>query len=169
MAGLPEFIREGGTTPTVLDTTADTWYTWLGLVATSLAVGGVVAGLPTAVPPDAEAVAAAVDDIATSPYAERERVAVLAETMRLDTHRLGLRSDGGTAHASFTQGVTPADSRRLTAVLRGSSPQEVYQTEGAFVGALREARAADRGGQPAPDRLTVRRVTWGEVNATLIG
>jgi hypothetical protein len=153
----------------VLDTTADTWYTWLGLVATSLAVGGVVAGLPTAVPPDAAAVAAVIDGIAASPYSEREHVTVPADAMRLDTHRLALRSDGGTAHASFTRAVTPAESSRLTAVLRGTAPHKAYRTKEAFVDALREARAADRTWQPAPDRLTVRRVTWGEVDATLVG
>ena len=153
----------------MLDTTADTWYTWLGLVATSLAVGGVVTGLPTAVPPDAGAVAATVDDIAASPYGERERVAVPADAMRLDSRSLALRSDGGTAHASFARDVTPADDGRLAAVLRGVPPGTVYRTNEAFAAALREARAGDREWRPAPDQLTVRRVTWGDVNATLVG
>jgi hypothetical protein len=153
----------------MLDTTADSWYTWLGLAAASLVVGGVVAGLPTAVPPDARAVAAAVDEVAASPYGERERVPVPADAIRLDAHGLALRSDGGTAHASFAQDVTPADGSRLVAVLRGVPPEEVYRTEDAFAAALREARAADREWRPAPDSLTVRLVTWGTVDATLVG
>lgn len=153
----------------MLDTTADTWYTWLGLVAASLAVGGAVAGLPTAVPPDAGRVAAAVDDIAASPYDEHEEVAVPAEAVRIDSRGLSLRSDGGTAHARFAQDVTPAHGSRLAAVLRGVPPGKVYRNPSAFAVALREARAANHGWRPAPDRLTVRRVTWGEVDATLVG
>lgn len=162
-------MTEDGTTPPMLDTTADTWYTWLGLAATSLAVGGVVAGLPTAVPPDAGAVAAVVDDVASSSYDEHERVAILADAIRLDTRGLALRSDGGTAHASFAQRVTPAEGGRLADVLQGGSPAEVYRTRDAFSAALQRARAADREWRPAPSRLTVRRVTWGDVDATLVG
>jgi len=164
-----EFMREGGTRAPVLDTTADTWYTWLGLVATSLAVGGVVAGLPTAVPPDAGGVAAAVDGVAASPYGEHEQVAVPAEAVRLDSRGVALRSDGGTAHARFAQDITPARDGRLAAVLRGVPPGRVYRSQSAFAAALREARAAEGRWRPAPDRLTVRRVTWGEVDATLLG
>jgi hypothetical protein len=153
----------------MLDTTADSWYTWLGLVATSLAVGGVVAGLPTSVPPDARAVAASVDEVAASPYDEREHVPVPADAIRLDASGLSLRSDGGTAHASFALEVTPAAGSRLVAVLRGVPPGEVYRTEDAFATALQEARDEDREWRPAPDRLTVRRVTWGDVDATLVG
>ena len=153
----------------MLDTTADTWYTWLGLVAASLAVGGVVAGLPTAAPADAGAVVAAIDDVASSPYEERERVTVPADAMRLDSHSLALRSDGGTAHASFAREVTPVEGGRLADVLRGVPPADVYRTRDAFSAALRDAHAVDRKWRPAPDRLTVRRVTWGEVDATLVG
>ncbi|MEF8906340.1 MAG: hypothetical protein V5A13_00635 [Haloarculaceae archaeon] len=153
----------------MLDTTADSWYTWVGLVATSLAVGGVVAGLPTSVPPDARGVAATVDEVAASPYGEREDVSVQADAIRLGAHGLALRSDGGTAHASFALAVTPADEGRLVAVLRGVPPGEVYRTEDAFATAIREARDEAREWRPAPDRLTVRRVTWGDVDATLVG
>lgn len=153
----------------MLDTTADTWYVWLGLVATSLTVGGVIAGLPTTVPPDAAAVAATVDDIAASPYSEREHVGVSANAMQLGSHSLALRSDGGAAHASFTQAVTPVDGSRLAAVLQGAPPQDVYRTKEAFAAALREARGVDSEWRPAPDRLTVSRVAWGDINATLVG
>jgi len=153
----------------VLDTTADTWYTWAGLAAASLAVGGVVAGLPTAVPPDAAAVATTVDEVAASPYDERERVTVPADTIRVDSHGIALRADGGTAHATFARGVTPTNGGRLAAVLQGVPPGRLYRSQRAFAAALQGARASEQEWRPAPDRLTIRRVTWGEVNATLVG
>jgi hypothetical protein len=153
----------------MLDTAADTWYTWLGLVAASLAAGGVVAGLPTAVPPDAEAVAATVDGVAASPYDEHERVAVSADAMRLDSRGLTLRSGGGKAHATFARRATPVGDGPLAEVLRGAPPESVYRTRESFSDALREARARESEWQPAPEGLTVRRVAWGEVDATLVG
>ena len=153
----------------MLDTTADTWYTWVGLVAASLAVGGVVAGLPAAAPPEVGPVAETVDDVAASPYTERESVTVPGRELRLGTRQLALRSEGGTAHASFARPVTPVRAGRLTAVLRGTPPGRVYTTPAAFDAALQAARDREARWQPAPDRLTVRRVSWGGVDATLVG
>lgn len=153
----------------MLDTTADTWYTWLGLVAASLAVGGVVTGLPTAPPPETGPVVETVDDVATSPYAERESVAVPGRELRLGADQIAVRSDGGTAHARFARPVTPVRDGRLAAVLRGVPPGRVYASPAAFEAALRDARGQEPRWRPAPERLTVRRVSWGEVDATLVG
>jgi len=153
----------------VFDTTADVWPTWLGLVAASLAVAGVAAGLPAAPPPDPDPVAATIDAVAASDHPERETVAVDAEEVRIEPRRLTLRSHGGTAHAALGDPVVPVRGPPLERVLDGAPPDSVFDSPTAFRRALREARGRESRLRPAPTRLTVRRVHWGGVHATLVG
>ncbi|PSP65854.1 hypothetical protein BRC70_09425 [Halobacteriales archaeon QH_6_68_27] len=155
----------------MLDVPVESTYVWFGLAVVSAVLLGTVLRVPTAPPPDAAATARTVDSVASSPYEARARQPLDAAAIRLGEKRVGLRTDGGEAHAAFAYGaVVPTfGSEQLSAVLRGRPPDAVFETSDAFAAALERARTVDPAWQPAPDVLLVRRVTWGEVNATLVG
>lgn len=149
----------------------DAWYCWGGVALASLAVFGVVLGLPTGAGPDAAAVAETVDGVASSDHEARATRPLRATAIRLGPHRIALRSDAGTDHASFAYGpVTPAlTDPRLQQVLDGAAPERVFRSRRAFVAAVRDARTDTATWRAAPDRLTVRRVTWEGIDVTLVG
>ncbi|MFB6184096.1 MAG: hypothetical protein ABEI96_06030 [Haloarculaceae archaeon] len=150
----------------------DAWYLWIGVSLASIAVLGVVAGLPTATGPDAVAVAEAVDAVASSDQQATTRVRLRADRIRLGPYRVALRSSGGgTAHATFAYGpVTPTRGRPgLRGVLAGRPPDTVFRSRSAFATAVRRARSDGRAWRRAPAELTVRRVVWGDVDVTLVG
>jgi hypothetical protein len=154
----------------MFDVPVDATYVWFGVGAVSVAVLGVVVGLPGTAPPDATAAANAVDTVAVGPTGATGSYALTAARIRLGTAQIGLENAGGRAHATFAYPVTPAlTDATLQHVLEGARPSSVYDSPAAFAAAIE--RAADRtpGWRPAPDRLTVRRVTWGEADVTLVG
>jgi hypothetical protein len=154
----------------VFDAPLDTLYVWIGLGAVSLAVAGTVLAFPTGTPAGASAVADAIDAVAASEYDAREEVAVPADEVRLGPQTIGLRADGRTAHAHVEYGpVTPVRDGDLRAVLDGESPVDLFGSPGSFAAAIDRAQRRDRGWREAPDELRVRRVSWGEVDATLVG
>jgi hypothetical protein len=154
----------------VLGTPVDAWYSWVGLSVASIVVLGVAVGLPATAPPDPAPIAGTIDAVASSPNQPSERIEVTAAEIRLDRYRIGLRGQGGNAHATIAYGpVTPVDGGPLEAVLAGTAPDAVFEEPGAFADALQEARTASRSWQPAPERLRVRRVTWEGIDATLVG
>lgn len=150
----------------------ESWYLWVGLAAVSAALVGVAVELPRTTPPDAAAVAATVDGVAASPYAAVGEHPIRADAIRLSARRVALRQRGTTARAEFAFGpvvpVYPGDER-LSRVLRGSPPAERFDSRAAFENVTARARERDPEWRPAPDRLTVRRVSWGSVDATLVG
>jgi hypothetical protein len=153
----------------VLDTTADTWYTWIGLVAASVAVASVAVSLPSAPPPDPGPLVRTVEGVTASPYGETERVSVVADRIRLGPKRVSLRSDGGTAHGTFATAVVPVRSGPLRRVLAGRPPPAVFERPAAFEWSLRTAAERTPRWRAAPDHLAVRRVSWRGVSATLVG
>jgi hypothetical protein len=154
----------------MLDPPLESWYGWLGVGLVSVIVAGIALALPTAAPPSATPVADAVDSVAASPHEARTTVDVPAEEIRVRPDEIALRSDGGTAHASFAYApVTPVGEGRLRRVLDGERPSAVFSSEAAFQGAIRSARSHEDIWREAPARLTVARVEWGDVHATLVG
>lgn len=155
----------------MFDAPVDTWYLWLGVATASLITVGVAVSLPTSPPPDATNIAATVDSVATSPHNATGEHPLDATEIRLGAHRVGLRNDGGTAHAAFAYGpVTPVgNSSALSRVLRGTPPGDVFEDRCAFRTAAATARNRSREWHRADDRLLVRRVTWGEFDVTLVG
>ena len=154
----------------MFDAPLDVWYAWLGTGLVSLAVAGTVLAFPAASPGDAGAVADAVDEVAASEYDACEEVAVPAEELRLGPLTVGLRAGGETAHARFEYGpVTPVRDGELRAVLAGRPPDAVFADPGAFRAAVERAQRRDRTWRDAPRTLQVRCVSWGEVDATLVG
>lgn len=154
----------------MLDPPLDTWYVWLGLGGVSIAVAGISLALPTTAPPAATPVADAIDSVASSPHEARTTVDVPAEQIRLRPDAVALRSDAGTSHASLAYGpVTPVGDGRLRRVLGGTPPEAVFDSQEAFAHAARAARNRSGTWREAPDELTVARVQWGDVDATLVG
>lgn len=154
----------------MLGTPADAWYSWVGLGIASVVILGVVVGLPATTPPEPVPVVETVDAVASSPHQPSERIDVAAAEIRLAPYRIGLRGRGGNAHATIAYGpVTPVEGDLLDAVLTGAPPDAVFEDPEAFADALREARNGPTSWQPAPDRLTVRRISWEGIDATLVG
>jgi hypothetical protein len=154
----------------VFDAPLDTLYVWLGLGAVSLAVVGAAVSFPAASPATAAPLADAVDAVAASGYEAREEITVPAGRVRVSPHGLTLRTDGGRAHASFAYGpVTPVRRGDLRAVLSGAPPAAVFPDRGAFRAAIERAQHRDPGWREREAGLTVRRVSWGDVDATLVG
>ncbi|MFT4946409.1 MAG: hypothetical protein ACI8TL_000644, partial [Natronomonas sp.] len=74
-----------------LETPADAWYVWVGVVFVSIAVAGVVVSLPSEPPPDAGEAANTVDRAAASEHGTRVRYELDAERARIGTKQLTLR------------------------------------------------------------------------------
>lgn len=152
------------------DAPLDAWYVWLGVSAVSLAVAGVVFSFPAHAPPDAWAVADGIDAIAARPGQGTATVPVDATLLKLGSGQISLRGPGGVSHATLAYGpVTPVGDGRLRAVLAGKPPQDVFETPAEFGRAVRNYRGMEPTWRPAPERLRVRRVSWGDVDATLVG
>jgi hypothetical protein len=85
-------------------------------------------------------------------------------------HAITVRTDDGRAHASFAYGpVTPVRNGDLRPVLSGTPPSAVFPDADAFHAAIERAQHREPGWRERRARLTVRRVSWGEVDATLVG
>lgn len=154
----------------MFDVPLDAWYSWLGLSLASLALFGVVTGLPTTAPPDATSVANTVDRVAASSHPTTAEHPLDATAIRLGPHRVGLKNSGGNAHASFAFGpVTPVvDDSRLQQVLYGRPPSDVFDSRREFQQALVEARTEPPTWEPVDRTLVVRRVSWASVDAVLV-
>lgn len=155
----------------MFDVPIDAWYVWLGLVTVSGAAFALAAGMPASPPPDADGAAGTVDRVAASQHdAVGGHPLPAADAVRVGSDSLSLRGDGGDAHAAFGYGpVTPAaHDDRLQRVLLGDPPEYVFDSSAAFERAIGAAQTAAPDWQQT-DRLTVRRVTWGDVDVVLVG
>ena len=154
----------------MFDVPIDAWYLWLGLAAASVAVFGVALALPSAPAPDAAGAADAIDTVAASGHGGTVERPLPGEQVRLGPHRISLRTDGATAHATFVYGpVVPVrDGTLLWEVVRGASPAHLFESPRAF----RRAAVAARGEAPAwresDGTLRARRITWEGVDVTLV-
>lgn len=156
----------------VFEVTVDAWYVWIGVSFVAVGALAVVASLPSTAPPDAVDAARVVDGVASSGYAGTgEHPLGRATEIRLTSAGIGLRGGAGTAHANFRYGpVTPVRSdERLRRVLDGARPGTVFSGTRDLRRTARRARDRDPSWRPAPDALTVRRVTWRGVDVTLVG
>ena len=153
----------------MFDTTVDTLYVWVAVSAVSLAVFGVVLGLPTGAPPDAAEAATTIDEVATSPPGSVASRELRAEEWTLTNRRVGLRTDGGTTHQTLLRPVVPVVDGPLVPVLHGTEPASTFESPAAFERAATAAETTDSRWRPAPDSMTVRHVAWGGVDVTLVG
>lgn len=154
----------------MFDAPMDGLLAWVGLAVCSLAVAGIALSLPATSPPAATTVAAQVDEVATSEHRVASTVSLRADAWRIRGSQLSLRRDGSTAHARLvTDGVVAAETDDLDALLSGQDPARVYADRAAFERAIDRTRSDTGDWRPVPDRLQIRRVTWGDVDATLVG
>lgn len=156
----------------MFDAPVDAWYVWVGLALVGAVALGTALELPAAPPPDAVGVATTVDTVAatTAPAAARYRLG--ATDARVHTHGISLRSEGGTAHATFSTAVLPVDGAGpLTTVALGQSVRTAFPDSQAFSRAVATARGDDvgsGGNWTAARTLYVRHVSWGETDVTLV-
>lgn len=152
-----------------LEAPADAWYVWVGVALVSIAVAGVVAGLPSQPPPDTTTAANTVDRVAASEYGTTATYDPDAAAARIGTRQIGLRNDGGTQYASVSFGaMTPVAAARGTthaagtALLAGASPQEtVEQTAIESELELQERLAGVR------ERIDMTGATWRPVDGRM--
>jgi len=153
----------------MFETHIDMLYLWVGLGTASVAVLGVVVGLPATAPPDAAGAAATIDEVITSPAGSVAHRELAAEEWVRTSREIRLRNDGGTATARPIRAIVPARTDQLQAVLDGKRPGVVYDSPDAFGRDVREARNTDADWRPAPGQLTVRHVAWGGTDVTIVG
>lgn len=149
---------------------AETTWVWVGLTLASAAMLTVVLGVPTAAP-DADRAATAIEDVAVSEHGGEATIELRADEIRLGPDRVGLRSDGGSAHADIRYGTiipVPPDSK-LERVLEGHPPETVFFRPATFQKAAVNARLGTHEWRTAGDRLTIKRVQYGEVSGVLVG
>lgn len=151
------------------DVLADVPVVWLGLTLTTAVFAGVAFQFPTSTPAPVDEVVTTIESVAGSPYPSTATHPVEA-AVRVGPHRLALRTDAGVVHATIEYGpVTPVPRGSvLEPVLDGAPPQTVFSTETAFRDAVTTAQQRGSSWRTAVDRLVVRRVSWGEYNATLV-
>ena len=154
----------------MFDAPADVLPVWIGVAAVSVAVLGVATGLPTTPAPDAAGAAATIDRVATGTYPATGEHGLAADRLKLSTETVSLESAGGVARAPLAEPVTPAPTdERLERVLRGESPDHVFDRPSEFRRVAAAARESTPEWTHAPDRLRVRQVHWGGTRVTLVG
>lgn len=153
------------------ETPADVPFVWIALLVVGASVLGIVLSLPGAPPPDAERVAASVDDVAATDHPATSEVPLDATSIRLSGNAVALRGPGGTAHATYHYGpVTPVPrDGDLGRVVRGAPPDTVFESPRRFERALDTARSRDPAWESAGETLHVRRVTYEGIDGVLVG
>lgn len=154
-----------------LEAPADAWYVFLATSIVSVAVAGVVLGLPTGPPPDANRAANTIETVAGSATDTSATWEYDAETIVVDGPTIELENDHGTAHASVAYGpvVPVADDGRLENVTHGAAFEDEYDAElddgdthavGTFLAELAAEYEANSGDPlTASGELVVRRIT----------
>lgn len=143
---------------------------WVGLATVSLAVAGVTLSLPSTTPPDAGALAATIDEVSTSPHDVATSVRLRADAIRVRSAQVSLREEGVVSHADLvTGGAVWTGEDRLREMLAGKAPEAVFENSTALARAVDAAATRTDRWRSVPDPIRVRRVTWGEVDVTLVG
>ncbi len=145
---------------------ADAWYVWLGVSIASVAIGGVVLGLPTGPPPDANGTANAIDRTAGSPYEAATTQPIAADEVKFGPKTIAMRNEHGVAHASIAHGelVVVTGDERLENLTYGTRYQDEFEYE--------RNRGADRAAEAFADhvedahRTTAH--TWREPRSELV-
>lgn len=158
-----------------LEAPADAWYVFIGVSLVSVAAAGVALGFPTGVGPDATNAMNQINEVAGSNYGTSATLDHDAEQFWVDSKRIALRNEHGTAHATVSFGtMAPVrGSDDLKDVLGGESVDDVFSDSGAFEDAV-EAAQEDVHDDDGPEwysangQLRVRKVIWGDVSVTLV-
>ncbi|WP_049925486.1 DUF7283 family protein [Halopiger goleimassiliensis] len=109
----------------------DAWYVLVAVMIITTALAGIVLGLPSAPPPDAQQTANAIEGTTSSEYAASSSYEHDAETVTINRKTITMENDHGTAHASFGYGtVVPVNGyERLENLTYGASFEDEYEAE----------------------------------------
>ena len=152
------------------ETPVDAWYVWAGVSLVSLAVAGVVLGLPTGPPPDAAEATNAIEETAASSHEAAATLEYDADAVRIDGKTVELRNEHGTSRSSITYGQVVAvnGDERLERLVYGEPFEAVFASEleardenaaTSFMDRVADAERNTSGEWlTASDELTVRRV-----------
>lgn len=149
---------------------ADAWYVWLGVSIVSLAIAGVVLGLPTGPPPDAEGATNAIEETSASPYESASTLEHDADAIAIDGKSVTMRNEHGIARSSIRYGQVVAvnGDEGLERLVYGEDFETVFDDEledphenaaTVFMDRVADAEA-DNSGEwlTASDELFVRQV-----------
>ena len=154
----------------MFDAPHEAWYVWLGVSMASLAVLGVVTSLPVAPVPDASTVADTIDQVSATTYDTTASRTLDARDVQIEPTRIGLRNSAGTTHATLAYPVVPVGpGSPLRRLLYGAPPPTVFPSPAAFETATRRAQDRTPQWHAARERLVVTRLSWGDVDVTLVG
>ena len=159
-----------------LEAPADAWYVFIGVSIISIAVAGVVMGLPTGQGPDANGAIEEIDSVAGSTYETDATVDHNAEQFWVGSKRIGMKNDHGTATESVSFGtMAPVynESGNLSSVLTGTSAEDVYSSKSAFRDDINSSRdktfdSGDPVWHEASGTLRIRKVIWGDFSVTIV-
>ncbi|GAB7092095.1 hypothetical protein JCM18237_23660 [Halorubrum luteum] len=160
----------------MFDVHIDATYAWLGVALVSVATAGVAATLPASPPPDAGGVATTIDSVADGEYPATAEHGLAADRIRLTPGSVSLSNGDGTARSTLhAPRITPVPTTagtvdgRLHRLLDGVPPNAVFEDPTALADAAEHAREQEHAWHTAPNRLTIRRVQYGDVHVTLVG
>lgn len=154
-----------------LEASADAWYVWLALSILSVAITGIVLGLPTGSPPDAPEAANTIERTAGATYEANSVYEHDATALKVHGPTIALRNEHGTSRASLAYGtVVPVmGDERLENVTAGTPFETEYSDEledpdiaatTAFFEDLAAANASNSGEWvPADSELRTRTVS----------
>lgn len=140
-----------------------------GLVVAAAAFLAVAGTLPASPTPDAAGVADTVDAVAAGDAPASATHEHGADTVRLRSHGVAMRNDGGTARATFAFGpVVPVGNGALRRILNGELPRSVFADRDAFRDAVEAARERESEWVTSAE-IAVREVSWDGYRVTLVG
>jgi len=174
-----------------LEAPADSWYVFIGVAIFSVAVGGVVLGLPDEPPPDANQAANVIDEAAGSPYNASATYEHDADEYYVTNETIVLRNEGGKTSANLAYGpVIPVwpdvdiaggdtlpERGPLKRILHGVPPGEIYDSPEDFRDAIKahsdEIKESLNNENPpkwhiADGTVHVRTIHWDYVRVTLV-
>ncbi|AXR81641.1 DUF7283 family protein [Natrarchaeobaculum sulfurireducens] len=110
---------------------ADAWYVYVAVVIISVSFAGIVVGISSMPPPDAQQAANAIETATGSEYASSASYEHDADVVTIDRQTITMKNEYGTAHASFSYGtVVPVNGHdRLENVTGGQSFGAAYDDE----------------------------------------
>lgn len=112
------------------ETPADGWYVWLGVSLVSVAVAGVVVGLPSGAPPDAGTAADGIDRVNGNPHGASAVHEYNAEEIRVEKGTvIETRNEHGSDSATLAYDpivVVRDDYERLANVTHGTDLEDEF-------------------------------------------
>lgn len=158
-----------------LEAPADAWYVFIGVSLVSVAVAGVALGFPMGVEPDAGGAMTQIDEVAGSEYDEKATQDHNADRYWVDSKRIGLKNQFGTARATVSFGtIAPVyHNESLQSVLAGKSAKDEFDSKSEFQAEVERGQEnatidGERQWRAADGELRVRKVTWGGYSVTLV-